>query len=110
MEDVVKAPKPRHVKLSKREFISHAIHTLRTGDYLGIHVVYSGFNAAFRTYFHEDPREAVDQLVREGFLRLSLARGGAIIWLTSDIAERRPSPATETALNKILRSAEKEQE
>lgn len=92
-------------KLAHRTFIERAIRTLRNEGYLGVHVVYSGFNQAFREYYGEDPRPVVDQLVEEGFLVRQLARGGVIISLASEVAQRRSLPKvrkSSEALEKIL--------
>jgi hypothetical protein len=53
-------------KLTYEEFVKQAILKLRTGDYKGIHTVYSGFNEAFRKYFDgANPIEITYQLAKE---------------------------------------------
>ena len=94
-------------KMSHKEFVERSIKALRNPKYKGIHVVYTGFNEAFRQYFDEEPRPIVEQLVKEGFLVSSPAKGGAIIALASEYAEKTlPKKATgsnaSAALAKIL--------
>ena len=53
-------------KLTYEEFVRQAILKLRTGDYKGIHTVFSGFNEAFRKYFDgANPIEITNQLAKE---------------------------------------------
>ena len=69
-------------KLSPEEFIFLAIERLRDPSYKSIHMVYSGFNGAFREYFKEeglDPIAVVDRLVSEGKLSRRFVKGGALI-------------------------------
>lgn len=84
-------------KLTHKEFVEKAIRNLRTGDYLGIHVVYSGFNNAFREYFGADPRPILDGLKAEGFITSSLCKGGAKIALKADIDAANAAKAAERA-------------
>ena len=52
-------------KLSHEEFVRLAIQKLRTGNYRGIHSVYSGFNEAFKIYFGgENPVEVTTPIGR----------------------------------------------
>lgn len=67
-------------KLSHQEFTLQAIKKLRTGDYKGIHVVYSGFNKAFRDYFGSDPVEAVKKLEEKGVVVTHPVRGGVMLY------------------------------
>lgn len=66
-------------RISKQEFVLRAIKKLR-GKYRGIHVVYSGFNQAFRAYYAEDPRETVDAMVKAGLIDTKPAKGGIMIY------------------------------
>ncbi len=76
-------------KLSAQEFITRAIEHGRTGESKGLHVVYSGFNEAFRSYFPDaDPRQVVDTLVEQGVLASHGCRGGAMIYLAADAPVR----------------------
>ena len=67
-------------KVSKRKFVLNAVHTLRKSGYLGIHVVYSGFNQAFRDYYGEDPIAEVDKLVEAGVVIKQPVRGGVMLY------------------------------
>lgn len=93
---------PDDVKLTEEEFILRAIERLRKGNYKGIHVVYSGFNAAFRDYFgaEADPRAAVDRLVAKGVVVSRVARGGATIYKAAEAPAERVTGSV--ALDKIL--------
>ncbi len=72
-------------KLSHEEFIKQAILRLRTGNYKGIHSVYSGFNEAFKKYFEGgDPVKATNQLAAEGKIIIRPARGGVVLYLPDD--------------------------
>ena len=72
-------------KLSHEEFIKQAILKLRTGNYKGIHSVYSGFNEAFKRYFAgEDPVKITNQLAKEGKIFVRPARGGVVLYLPDD--------------------------
>ena len=85
-------------KLSKEEFVKRAIQKLRTGEYKGIHTVYSGFNKAFRKYFDgADPVEATKELAKKGIIVSRRARGGAYIVLAEDATDN-----SQKVLDKIL--------
>lgn len=71
------------MKLSHYEFTRQAIMKLRKPPFSGIHVVYSGFNQAFRAYFGENPVGIVDKL--PGIV-VKPTKGGAIIRLAEDAA------------------------
>ena len=72
-------------KLSYEEFVKQAILQLRTGEYGGIHSVYSGFNEAFKKYFDgENPVEITNQLAKEGKLAIRPAKGGVVLYLPDD--------------------------
>lgn len=72
-------------KLSHEEFIKQAILKLRTGNYKGIHSVYSGFNQAFKNYFEgEDPIKVTTRLAEEGKIIIRPARGGVVLYLPED--------------------------
>ncbi len=95
-------------KLSVKEFVERSIKTLRKEGYTNIHVVFSGFNAAFRQYYGEDPRPHIDQLVKDGFLTQRPARGGVMIALASEQSQQAKEKNANTdaspnaALAKIL--------
>jgi len=72
-------------KLSHEEFIKQAILKLRTGNFKGIHSVYSGFNEAFKKYFDgENPVEATNQLAKEGKIIIRPAKGGVVLYLSDE--------------------------
>lgn len=72
-------------RLSHEEFVIRAMKTLRKGSYKGLHVVYSGFNDAFRQYFPGDnPVEAIDRLVAAGKIVKLPTRRGVRIYLPDD--------------------------
>ena len=60
------------------------------------HVVYSGFNDAFREFFPgEDPKARLDELSREGLIKLNIAKGGAV-FKPEPALLRKLSPAEKT--------------
>jgi hypothetical protein len=72
-------------KLTYEEFIKQAILKLRTGDYKGIHSVYSGFNDAFRKYYPGvDPVDITKRLVKENKIAAIPIKGGAMLYLPED--------------------------
>ena len=95
-------------KMSYREFVEKAVRGLRKKQYKGIHVVYSGFNKAFETYYDEAPRPIIDQLVAEGFAVVRPAKGGATLFLASEMNEELETP--ENALAKILATSDKKKQ
>jgi len=75
-------------KLSYEEFVKQAILKLRTGDYKGIHTVYSGFNEAFRKYFDgANPIEITTQLAQEKKIVIRPVRGGVMLYLPEDVPQ-----------------------
>ena len=73
------------VRLTKEEFVIDAIKKLRdTKKSMGIHVRFSGFNQAFKTYFSEDARATTDQMKAEGKLIVQPRRGGPMIYLPGE--------------------------
>ena len=79
----------------QRKFVKTAVVALRQEPYKGIHIVYSGFNQAFRMKFPEaDVREVTAQMQADGEVRIIPCKGGAIMYLAED------GPAS-NALNKI---------
>jgi hypothetical protein len=75
-------------KLSYEEFVRQAILKLRTGNYKGIHTVYSGFNEAFRKYFDgADPIAATTQLATEKKIVIRPVKGGVMLYLPEDIPQ-----------------------
>jgi hypothetical protein len=73
-------------KLSYEEFVKQAILKLRTGDYKGIHSVYSGFNDAFRKYYPGvDPVEITNQLAKENKVAVIPRKGGVMLYLPDEV-------------------------
>ena len=73
-------------KLSHEEFVKQAILKLRTGNFKGIHSVYSGFNEAFKKYFDGDnPIETTNKLAHEGKIIIRPAKGGVVLYLPDDV-------------------------
>ncbi|MFZ2055179.1 MAG: hypothetical protein WAU81_13415 [Candidatus Aminicenantales bacterium] len=72
-------------KLSYEEFVKQAILKLRTGNYKGIHSVYSGFNDAFRKYYPGvDPVETTNQLAKENKIIVIPRKGGVMLYLPGE--------------------------
>ncbi len=69
---------------NEEEFILNAIRRLRTENYKGIHVVYSGFNKEFREYFNADPVEAVKKLERKGVVVTRPVKGGVMLYIAEE--------------------------
>jgi len=75
-------------KLSYEEFVKYAILKLRTGDYKGIHTVYSGFNEAFRTYFDgANPIEITNQLAQAKKIVIRPVKGGVMLYLPDEVPQ-----------------------
>lgn len=72
-------------KMSKEEFVLAAIHNLRTDKGKGIHVRFSGFNAAFEAEYGEASRATTDRMAEEGKITVRPAKGGAILYLPADV-------------------------
>ncbi len=82
-----------------QEFVVKAIETGRTEKSQGIHVVYSGFNEAFKAYFDgADPRESTAKLQAEGLIVVRPCRGGAMIYKADE------APAEKNKGTKLLAS------
>ena len=96
-------------KLNKKIFVLKAIHTLRKQGFLGIHVVYSGFNKAFRDYYDEDPIVEVAKLVKDGHIVLTPVKGGVMLYDAEEYKKTNFNRKTkekdsENILNKIINS------
>src|SRR3989344_6034278 len=94
-------------KLNKKIFVLRAIHTLRKQGYLGIHVVYSGFNKAFRDYYNEDPIVEVAKLVKDGHIVLNPVKGGVMLYdaeeyKKSNFSKKAREKSSASILSKIL--------
>ena len=67
------------------DFVLRAIEKLRTEKSKGIHVVFSGFNGAFRQYYPDlDPRKECEKLAKDKVIMIVPCKGGARIYLASD--------------------------
>lgn len=85
-------------KLSYEDFVKQAIVKLRTGNYKGIHSVYSGFNVAFKKYFDGvNPVEITKKLAEERKIVIRPAKGGAVLYLPDD----PPMTMADVALKKM---------
>jgi hypothetical protein len=86
-------------KLSHEEFVSLAIQKLRTGNFRGIHSVYSGFNEAFKLYFEgENPVSVTNQLAEDGKIALRPTKRGVMLYIPG---EEPQSTRGEGALQKM---------
>lgn len=66
-------------KLTPKEFTLLGIEKLRPAPGKGIHVVFTGFNAAFRAYFPDlDVIKEVNALAEEGVITITPARWGGV--------------------------------
>lgn len=95
---------PKAQKLSHAEFVIQEIKRRRTGNYKGIHAVFSGFNEAFRDYFNEDPVKATEDLAKRGVIIVKPSRGGVILYDANEASSDRKPSAPSTPLGKILDS------
>lgn len=67
------------------EFVRLAVLKLRTGNFKGIHTVFSGFNDAFKRYFGGgDPIQATNRMAEEGRIALRPVKRGVMIYLPED--------------------------
>jgi len=75
-------------KLAYEEFVRRAIMKLRTGNYKGIHSVYSGFNDAFKKYYRGvNPIEITNELAKEKKIVIRPAKGGVMLYLPEDASQ-----------------------
>ena len=88
-------------KLTVEEFVFQAIRNLRTEKSKGIHVVFSGFNKAFREYFPgKEPKDELAKLVEAGKIELQARRGGPMMYLAGEAP--KGDQKAEDALRRIL--------
>lgn len=80
-------------KLSIQDFVLKAIEAGRTEKSKGIHVVYSGFNAAYKSYFGTDSRAATAKLETAGVIAVRGCRGGVMLYKAGEEPERRDNKA-----------------
>ncbi len=86
-------------KLTQEQFTLKAIKSLRREGYKGIHSVYSGYNAAFRAYFDNDPIEATKVLAATNVIETHPTRGGAMLYAYGEMGN---GGGSSKALDKIL--------
>ena len=90
-------------RLTHGQFAIKAIKALRKDGYEGIHVVYSGFNQAFREYFPDaDVREATATLSAQGIIRMTPCKGGAMMFDGSVPYTNTREAKTNETLSRIL--------
>lgn len=76
-------------KISYEDFVRRAIMKLRTGNYKGIHSVYSGFNEAFKKYYPGvNPVEITNQLANKKKIIVRPVKGGVMLYLPEDAPQR----------------------
>jgi hypothetical protein len=86
-------------KVSHEEFVSLAILKLRTGNFRGIHSVYSGFNEAFKLYFEgENPVQITGKLAEDGKIVIRPTKRGVMLYLPGEAPQ---SNRGENALKKM---------
>lgn len=75
-------------KMSHEEFVKLAIVKLRTGNFRGIHSVFSGFNEAFKRYYGDaDPIETTNALSEKGRIALRPVKRGVMLYLPEEAPE-----------------------
>lgn len=86
-------------QITHEEFVKLAVEKLRTGAFKGIHSVYSGFNAAFKTYYRgEDPVRTTTRLAEEGKIVIRPSKGGVRLYIPGEDPQDDPG---RTALTKM---------
>lgn len=76
-------------ELTKQEYVLASIRSLRRNGYLGIHVVYSGFNKSFREKYHDDPVAYIKELVSKKIVYTHLVKGGVMMYNYKEYMTRR---------------------
>ncbi len=75
-------------KISQEAFVKLAIVKLRTGNFKGIHSVFSGFNEAFKRYYGDaDPIETTNALSENGKIALRPVKRGVMLYLPEEAPE-----------------------
>ena len=87
-------------QLTKEEFVIKSIEKLRTEKSKGIHVVYTGFNAAFKKQFGEDSRATTHSMAEAGKIVVIPTNGGVRIYKKGE-APAVKDLAADKALAKI---------
>jgi hypothetical protein len=91
--------------ISYETFVKNSVLALRTEKSRGIHVLFSGFSAAFKAHYGDgvNLRTVIDRLVEQGHIVTRPAKKGIMIYLASD------APAVPVnALDKILAFAKEQ--
>lgn len=83
LKDGADTPKPEK-KLTPLEFVLRAVELSREDGWAGCHVVYSGFNEAFKKYFGADPAKVLEKLEAQGKIRVRPVKGGDMIFPVDD--------------------------
>lgn len=83
-------------RLTKEEFVIRAIERLRTEKSNGIHVVWSGFNAAFEKYFGEKSQATTTEMKTKGLIEVVPFDGGVLIYKKGEAPDR-----VQETINKI---------
>ncbi|MDH4198556.1 MAG: hypothetical protein OEW05_14170 [Candidatus Aminicenantes bacterium] len=75
-------------KMSQEAFVKLAIVKLRTGNFKGIHSVFSGFNEAFKRYYGDaDPIDTTNNLAETGKIALRPVKRGVMLYLPEEAPE-----------------------
>ncbi len=96
-------PPPPAPSADPEAFTLAAILAGRTDRSKGIHVVFSGFNAAFRkTFPGQDPRDVTKRMAAAGRIVLRPCRGGAMLYLPEDAPAK--SDGGDAKADRLLKS------
>ena len=87
-------------KLSAEDFTLQAIETLRdVTRSMGIHSVFSGFNAAYREYYDgADPVAATTALAKAGKVGVQMRKRGAMLYIPGEAPKADPGAGAAKAL------------
>ncbi len=96
-------PPPPAPSADPEAFVLRAIEAGRTERSKGIHVVFSGFNAAFRrTFPGRDPQQVTKAMAAAGQIVLRPCRGGAMLYLPGEAPAR--SDGSDAKADRLLKS------
>ena len=70
--------------MTPEAFVLWAIQRLRKPPFKGIHATVSGFNAAFRERFGQDPAATTSAMAARGLIEIRPVRGGVVLYLAGD--------------------------
>jgi hypothetical protein len=89
-----KQKQQREAAITPEAFVLLAIDRLRKPGYKGIHVVFSGFNEAFKLrYPNLNSRDVTDAMVKAGTLVVIPATRGVMLYRPEDAPARANSEA-----------------